>query len=192
MRKPAHPPKRTQARTPTERPSAARPSAMAPPPVLDPRNRPIVWEPRFSVGVPVIDKDHQTLVDLINQLGPAADDPEAKVVVGSVLETLWDYVLFHFAREEKLLELIKFPNLAKHKAKHESLKASVARRLDAYRTNPDAVDIDELLGFLQTWLMDHILREDMRYKPLATNNKKAQAEVEQISFIDVFGDESFD
>ncbi|OFX14392.1 MAG: hypothetical protein A2516_04265 [Alphaproteobacteria bacterium RIFOXYD12_FULL_60_8] len=151
----------------------------------------IDWKPEFSVGAEVIDQDHRILVELINQIAPALDSGEVHSVLGSVLHSLWDYTDYHFTREEKLQQLVNFPECVAHKAKHEALRSTVQQKLAAFAADPNSVDVGELLHFLRNWLMEHILKEDMRYKPFIENNLEAQAQVAEIRFADVLaeGDE---
>jgi hemerythrin-like metal-binding protein len=135
----------------------------------------LTWTERWSVGVPEMDKDHRILINLINQLTHAFSAPESNWVVGSVLNSLWDYVAYHFNREEALLRAANFPGAAEHAGRHVSLKTQVREWLDSYQTDPDSVDPHELQISLRGWLMNHILGEDMRYRPYVEHNTDAQA-----------------
>jgi hemerythrin-like metal-binding protein len=135
----------------------------------------LTWTERWSVGVPEMDKDHRILINLINQLTQAFSAPESNWVVGSVLNSLWDYTAYHFNREEALLRAANFPGASEHAHRHVSLKAQVREWLDSYQNDPDSVDPRELQISLRGWLMNHVLGEDMRYRPYVEHNTDAQA-----------------
>ncbi|MBB4284911.1 bacteriohemerythrin [Roseospira goensis] len=141
----------------------------------DEASEPLTWSETWTVGAEAMDRDHRILVNLVNALPQAFRAPDSEWVVGSVLNNLWDYTAFHFDREETLLRAANFPGAAEHAARHATLKEQIRTWLDRYQADPAAVDARELLSFLKGWLMNHILGEDMRYKPYVENNTDAQA-----------------
>ncbi|MQX35967.1 bacteriohemerythrin [Roseospira navarrensis] len=141
----------------------------------DAEDAPLVWSDAWTVGAPEIDRDHRIMADLVNQLPQAFRAPESGWVVGSVLNSLWDYTDYHFGREEALLRAANFPGAAEHAGRHTDLKGQLREWLDRYQQDPASVDAPALMGFLKGWLMNHILGEDMRYKPYVEKNIDAQA-----------------
>jgi len=136
----------------------------------------IAWCDSWSVGAPEMDRDHRILINLVNKLPAALDEAEESGWgVGGVLNCLWDYTEYHFNREEALLKAANFPGAEDHGQRHSELKAQVRDWLDRYQADPDAIDGPTLVTFLKSWLMNHILGEDMRYKPYVQNNPDAQA-----------------
>jgi len=140
-------------------------------------DRPIAWTPELSVGVPEIDADHKVLIELISQINLAADLPEAYTIVGTVLAALSDYTEYHFIREERMQQVVGFPTAEAHHQCHQILGQQVQHYLALYTANPDAVDTQDLFRFLQRWLFEHILKEDMQYVPYCANNPKASEAV---------------
>jgi len=136
---------------------------------------PLSWTETWSVGAPDMDGDHRVLIGLINTLPQAFTATENDWVVGSVLNSLWDYAGYHFDREEALLRAANFPGAEDHAGRHQVLRAQVRDWLERYQANPDAIDPKALLVFLKGWLMNHVLGEDMRYKPYVENNPDAQS-----------------
>lgn len=136
----------------------------------------IRWSESWSVGAPEMDRDHRILINLINQLPAALSKaPERGWIVGSVMNSLWDYTEYHFDREEALQKAANFPGAEDHASRHQELKRQVRDWLDRYQADPEAMDGPALLAFLKGWLTNHILGEDMRYKPYVQNNPDAQA-----------------
>ncbi|WP_168734207.1 bacteriohemerythrin [Pseudothauera nasutitermitis] len=127
------------------------------------RTRRIVWQPHMTLGHPLIDHDHQTLLELVNQVSSPLTrrDP---VALEFVLDELLAYTVYHFAREEKLMEAAGYPDLAQHKRVHAHMIAQV-RELQARLAEADEALGDELQAFLERWLVEHILGEDRRYIP---------------------------
>ncbi len=143
------------------------------------------WDDSLSVGVPLVDADHQVLISLINQLHDTLEDPEAAATVGSVLSALEDYTGYHFTREERAMEAVDYPTLPEHHERHEKLKQQVAEIRARYARDPAAVDGQEVLDFLKDWLKNHILQEDMAYRPYMEGRPEAISAAEEVAFVDL-------
>ncbi|EKV30465.1 hemerythrin-like protein [Caenispirillum salinarum AK4] len=76
------------------------------------------------------------------------------------------YTDYHFQREERLLEEMAYPALDKQREEHAALRARVQDFRARHLAEPNPVLTVEIEDFLKTWMMSHILEEDMRYKPL--------------------------
>jgi hemerythrin len=117
----------------------------------------ISWTEAMSVGNTPLDKDHQKLIEMINDLDQGA--PDFMELFNAVL----DYTSGHFEREETHLAAIGFPGLDTHRVQHDDFADQVAGMLKQYRDQPfDATD-SRLKDFLWSWLKSHILIEDQRY-----------------------------
>ncbi|EME70619.1 hemerythrin-like protein [Paramagnetospirillum caucaseum] len=117
----------------------------------------IQWTEAMSVGNPALDKDHQKLIQMINDLDQAA--PDFLELFNAVL----DYTTGHFEREETHLEVIGFPGLDAHRVQHDSFADEVAAMVKEYRGHAFQAGDTRLKDFLWSWLKGHILIEDQRY-----------------------------
>ncbi len=126
----------------------------------------ITWTPDYSVGHPDLDQDHQTLVDLINMLHEAWEAGEDLDVRLGIVSELLMYTDYHFQREERLLAERNYPRLAQQKADHAALRQSVEDFRARHLSQADTALTAEIEDFLKTWMMSHILEEDLRYRPL--------------------------
>ena len=63
----------------------------------------IVWTKDLNTGIDVIDEQHKSIADYINNLERAIKQQD-RTAVGQVLDELVDYTLSHFAFEESLQE----------------------------------------------------------------------------------------
>lgn len=117
----------------------------------------IAWTDALSVGVSALDKDHKTLIRMIDELDQEGLDFVA--LFGAVL----DYTCGHFDREEAYLEGIGYPALDDHHLRHEEFAAQVADLLRQYREEPSPAAGVRLKDILWDWLRSHIMVEDLRY-----------------------------
>jgi len=130
----------------------------------------IEWSESMSVGIPLIDQDHKIIVSLINQFHQNISAEADQKVLGSTLNTLIDYTLFHFSREEQLMKACKYPSFKAHKSQHEDLAQQVTDIAQRFFEKKQDVIKEELLEFLKSWLINHILKQDMGYRPYAEDN----------------------
>jgi hemerythrin len=126
----------------------------------------ISWTPSMSVGIADIDDQHKKLIDLINQLHDAMRAGKGRLEILPTLESLVSYAETHFTAEEKVMERIGFPDLARHKVIHKNLTQRVQETLAQASQNQAGLSI-QVINFLKDWLSNHILGEDIRYKPFA-------------------------
>jgi len=117
------------------------------------------WNQTLEVGIGQIDGDHRTLVGALNRLHEALDRGDVKEEVEKVLIFLRNYTVTHFEREESLMVEHHYPGLAGHFAAHAALVMQVSDFLSDFRTGK-AVLTDDMLSFLESWLLDHILGLD--------------------------------
>jgi hemerythrin len=122
----------------------------------------ITWSDRYSVGLSEIDDQHQKLIDLLNELHAAMLAGKGAAVLGKTLEGLAFYTTTHFAHEERLMKRHAFPGYAEHKAEHDKLVMQV-RQLQADFRSGKACISQEVMTFLQHWLISHIMSVDKKY-----------------------------
>ncbi len=127
----------------------------------------VEWDPAFSVGSARMDADHMRLLSLLNRLYDAWQGGEEADELGWLFDELISYADTHFAAEEMALKTRNYPRLDKQRADHARLKASVMEFRSRYLGGGQpAVLNEEMAHFLKSWLLEHILGEDMLYKGL--------------------------
>jgi hemerythrin len=124
----------------------------------------IVWDERLSVGIQKIDAQHQELVKIINCLVENEDATGHSEPIAQVLDRMTQYAFYHFDTEETLMLQYGYPDYESHREEHTQFKMKTAKFcLDALQGKETLPD--ELLSYLRDWLTNHILKEDMKYKP---------------------------
>jgi hemerythrin len=120
----------------------------------------IEWTSELDTGIDVIDAQHKSIVNYINQLEDAIKQGN-RDTVGEVLTDLVDYTLSHFAFEESLQEEAGYANSAPHKVVHELFARRVAKYQAEHNAGEDVAG--KTHDMLSTWLVHHIKRDDMAY-----------------------------
>lgn len=121
----------------------------------------INWSSMLSVGVPEIDRQHQILIGLINQLSDAADDSGVRVDIPAILDELVRYTEYHFSFEEKLMQDTNYRDYAEHQREHHTF-INKMKELVGRLEHGEPVPGPELLRFLRDWLVSHILHVDRK------------------------------
>ncbi|MBF0417532.1 MAG: bacteriohemerythrin [Magnetococcales bacterium] len=122
------------------------------------------WSDTLETGLADIDNDHKKLVDMVNQIHKLLKQSAGKEQVMKIMTELADYTHFHFGREEKLFEKYQYPETPSHKEKHVKLLNEVSALMTKFQEGDFAAPMD-LLTLAKSWLVQHILRTDMRYAP---------------------------
>ena len=134
------------------------------------------WTDDLVCGVRVIDMDHRELVGMINTLYRVIHEGDTTSTIGEVIERLIAYINEHFHREEQIMETYRYPDLKNHRKVHRNLARAVYAIRAIYEANPDAVDPDQILAFLKSWLHNHIMVTDRDYIPYLQNRDERQDE----------------
>lgn len=125
----------------------------------------LVWNDDLSTGLAIIDADHKTLVGLVNEV---SDHSITHKEIDSVLGELLDYTRYHFKREEAVMKACNYAGVTQHAQSHKMLAMRVNELAETWRNDKNPETIFQLLTFLRTWLVQHIMEEDkiiMRYVP---------------------------
>jgi hemerythrin len=121
-----------------------------------------VWKNDYSVKVQSIDREHQTLFEMINELHDAMKMGQSSKVVPDIFERLIDYTREHFAYEESLMLRAKYPEFSAHKIEHDKLTNQVLKMKQDFERGNTAISLS-LADFLSQWLQAHILNRDKKY-----------------------------
>jgi len=121
----------------------------------------LIWDESLSVEVDEIDEDHRRLVDLFNILSYSVAEGDAPDYIEAVLEELISCTIWHFRHEERLMLLYKYQDFEEHKAEHRDLIDSV-KELQQQFHKENKLLTNENIEYLETWLTEHILGQDMK------------------------------
>jgi hemerythrin len=98
---------------------------------------------------------------IFNILNHAVTEGESQDYLAAVLKELVNCTIWHFSHEERLMLKYGYDEIEEHKAAHQELIDS-ARELQQKILQADKSMADEDIEFLERWLTEHILTDDMR------------------------------
>lgn len=123
----------------------------------------IKWDDSFSVGVKVLDRQHQQIIEMINRLIETSNVSVDSELVSDTLAKMMEYASDHFETEEYLMKEHSYPDYKSNKDHHIEFKKNIARlSIDTIKYK-NTVPL-EILTYLKEWWMNHILKLDMKYK----------------------------
>jgi hemerythrin len=120
------------------------------------------WNSTLATGIASIDAQHQQLVVYVNDLYDAMTQKKGREVTGKILTQLVDYTVKHFAHEEQWFAKAGYPDTQAHVKEHVDLTNQVKAFGAAFASGKATVD-SELMNFLRSWLMNHIMKSDKKY-----------------------------
>ncbi len=124
----------------------------------------IRWNEEFSVNIMEIDKQHQKLIEMINNLHDAMKQGKAKDILGKILDEMVGYAGTHFKTEEKYFDQFKYPETEEHKKEHINFVKEVTEFKKKFEAGQQTLSI-QVMNFLSNWLKKHIKDVDKRYGP---------------------------
>jgi hemerythrin len=122
------------------------------------------WDNSFSVNISSMDDDHVRLVQKLRTIYYAISLGRDKEVVSPLIDNLQDYASTHFSREEKLLQEKNHPDIDMQKSQHKFFLEKIHHFETHFQNETKSTSIS-LLSFLNQWVLNHILKVDMNYKP---------------------------
>jgi hemerythrin len=121
----------------------------------------LIWNADLATGVRQIDLQHQELIELINELESAHELGQNQLALAEVLPRLTSYALFHFGTEEGLMAKVAVNTpYAQHHLNEHRLFAEKVAQLRAETSADPAHTTAQLLNYLKSWLLEHIMKTD--------------------------------
>ncbi len=120
------------------------------------------WKEEYSLNTPQIDNQHKTLFRLAEEMHAAMAQGKGKEVMGATLARLVQYTAEHFATEERLMRITKYPMFEAHLAEHRALTKQAGELLGEFKAGRTPITV-EVLHFLRNWLDRHIKGWDLKF-----------------------------
>jgi hemerythrin-like metal-binding protein len=129
----------------------------------------IEWDDSLKLGIAVVDRQHERLIEIINRLYEATLEGRGADVIGEIMDELIIYTATHFSMEEKYFAQFNYADAEEHKQEHDALIEKVTAFVDAFEKAPAesrAALAKELLQFLQIWWRYHMMDTDSKFVAL--------------------------
>jgi hemerythrin len=124
-----------------------------------------LWSDDYSVGDGTIDNDHRGLFAAVNELEQAVTTKANNTEIERIVVYLVRYVNEHFQREERLMRDCGYPDFDEHQDRHKRFSQKIFAVEQIFKSEPDSLNLDEMVEFLRGWLVRHILGADQDFSP---------------------------
>lgn len=135
----------------------------------------IRWSSDLETGVRAIDRQHEELIGMLNELDAAHAGGCPQSVLDDVLQRLGTYVIFHFGTEEALMAGL--PHNEAHARQHRHEHAGFIEKLAGLRAqgaDDGRQTMEALIDYLNEWLYQHILKSDRELAALLNRKQAAR------------------
>lgn len=135
----------------------------------------IRWSSDLETGVRAIDRQHEELIGMLNELDAAHAGGCPQSVLDDVLQRLGTYVIFHFGTEEALMAGL--PHNEAHARQHRHEHAGFIEKLAGLRAqgaDNGRQTMEALIDYLNEWLYQHILKSDRELAALLNRKQAAR------------------
>ena len=124
----------------------------------------IVWNDDLVTGVAKIDEQHRILVNSINDANTRLATNASAEMLDQISRDLLSYALYHFETEEELMLQFKYAEAKTgdsdtHLRQHRDFSSKVVTVREGIKAG-NLISREELLTFLNGWLINHILKMD--------------------------------
>ncbi|OON98078.1 MAG: hypothetical protein ATN36_01695 [Epulopiscium sp. Nele67-Bin005] len=122
----------------------------------------IKWNDKYNVGNPIIDEQHQKLIQIAQKANGILHQQtfDKYEEVRAVLDELKDYTRFHFETEEQIMLQGNFSNYIAHKKLHDEFLFEIEEMISKVYDDLTDNTIRAILNFLVEWLIGHIYGND--------------------------------
>ena len=123
----------------------------------------ITWADKYNIGLPEIDNQHKSFVNIINRLIECEPKDSETGIFEEIISDLFEIIREHNAYEERLLEDEGYPDLEYHKHEHAIATDEFSNIIrQALKDKQDARF--KLIHLLKAWFEHHLLVDDMAYQ----------------------------
>lgn len=124
-------------------------------------DRLLQWRPEFALGIPAVDREHRTIIELINRCYAELGATPEVATIENTLGEIHAAIAGHFAIEERIMRMAAYADYAAHKQDHEELLDQIRGLMDAFVTDPAAGRL-LLVQHLNDWFGVHFKGFDAR------------------------------
>ena len=139
----------------------------------------LIWNQQLSMNNKTIDDQHKELLRIANGLLKAVHTGKSKQTINNVIRRLREYTVYHFSSEEGLMDKMRFKKRGEHATEHHRLKHQV-KDFQHRMFHHEQVSSDEVLKFLKTWLLEHLLSYDRDFADFIKECDEMKKEKEKV------------
>lgn len=118
------------------------------------------WNSSLAIGIDAIDNQHKQIFEHLLALENSVAKRDPWHIVRFLLSQLAEYMKFHLAVEEAMLEIVRYPQCADHGQAHVKIMDQIA---DLEKQLQQIGSETTLVKFFEDWFVHHVLSDDRQY-----------------------------
>jgi hemerythrin-like metal-binding protein len=131
------------------------------------------WDDSFAIGIEAIDNQHKKIFEHLLAIEKSVAKRDPWHILRFFLGQMSEYMQFHLAVEEALLEIVGYPDRGSHCDSHARLVDQIASLEEKLKQNATG---ENLVGFFEDWFVRHVLSNDREYAAYVKREFPALAE----------------
>jgi hemerythrin-like metal-binding protein len=135
----------------------------------------MMWKDEYALGIQEIDKQHETLLGFITEFEKAVEGRAHWNTVQPLVARAREFLKFHFAVEEALMQIVAYPRFVAHRAEHQFITeqfAMLEQRVLRQEMNA------QLLPSAHSWLFRHSIDSDHPFAGYAIAKRGALGRID--------------
>jgi hemerythrin len=134
------------------------------------------WNASLATGINLVDNEHQEIFRQAALMSDAMREGKGKQELKKIIDFLDDYVVTHFAHEEKLMDQYRCPIAQTNKKSHNQFIAKFKELKNKFdSTSLNTVLVLEISNMIKDWLIQHIKQIDTQLGVTVKNATKEPA-----------------
>ena len=125
------------------------------------------WNSSLEIGIAAIDAQHMKIFELLLALENSVTKRDPWNIQVFFLSQIEEYLKFHLAVEEAMLEIIRYPNLSHHRNGHSAITSNIRELETELKKTHDGISGAKLVSFFESWFIRHVLADDHDYAAYA-------------------------
>jgi hemerythrin-like metal-binding protein len=137
----------------------------------------IVWsDEQFGVNIKKVDLQHKRMLRMLGEMNRMLTEESDNIDLGSLIDGLIDFTVYHFRTEEALFERYDYPERREHALIHQAFTEKITAVAEDFKKDlvagkamtPAETELAwSIFNFLEAWIIGHIQHEDGKFgKPL--------------------------
>lgn len=122
----------------------------------------IEWRDEFRTGLASVDHEHESLIELLNELHARLGAKPEPVEIEAFLGEVYARIAAHFALEERQMRVARYDEYADHKRDHDRLLDDIRAIMDRQVAGGYRGYAEELGRELHDWFVEHFRTKDPR------------------------------
>jgi len=131
------------------------------------------WDDSFAIGIEAIDNQHKKIFEHLLAIEKSVAKRDPWHILRFFLGQMSEYMQFHLAVEEALLEIVGYPDRGSHCDSHARLVDQIASLEEKLKQSATG---ENLVGFFEDWFVRHVLSNDREYAAYVKREFPALAE----------------